>query len=149
MRLIFEGNIYLERFTGKGGWTYVPLKKESFKGVKSFGMLKVSGNIDGYTFEDKHLMPKGDGTLFLPVAKNIRNLIGKEAGDPVQVKLFKNEAPQSIPAELMDCLKDVPGKYESFQKLSKSAQKEWLEYIYEKESLDIRTKRIIKLLEEI
>ncbi|MHA7130431.1 YdeI/OmpD-associated family protein [Algoriphagus namhaensis] len=149
MRLILEGDYYLERFDGKGGWTYLPLRKESFAGVKSFGMLKVSGQIDDFSFEKKHLMPKGDGTLFLPVAKEIRQKIGKEAGDRVHVKLFRPEIPKGIPEEILACLEDVPGKKEAFFTLTPSAQRKWVEYIYENDSLDIRTQRVIQLLQEL
>jgi len=149
MDLIFEGEIYLERFSGKGGWTYAPLKKELFKGLKSFGMLKVSGQIDYYTFEDKHLMPMDDGRLFLPVAKAIRKEIQKEAGQSVFIRLFKRSLPTGIPEEVIDCLKDVPGKYESFMKLPHREQKKWIKYIYEKDSINSITKRILRLIDEL
>ncbi|MDN3203899.1 YdeI/OmpD-associated family protein [Algoriphagus sediminis] len=149
MELILEGEIYLERFSGKGGWTYVPLKKESFNGVESFGMLKVSGQIDGYKFDNKNLMPKGDGTLFLPVAKAIRNEIQKEAGELVYIKLFKRSIPKDVPDEVIACLKDVPGKYERFMKLSQKKQKEWVKFIYEKDSINSMTKRILRLIDEL
>ncbi len=149
MDLILEGDIYLERFSGKGGWTYIPLKKEDFTGVKSFGMLKVSGRIDNYDFDDKHLMPMGDGSLFLPVSKAIRKEIQKEAGERVSVRLFKKSLPKGIPEELIDCLKDVPGKYEAFLKLSQKEQKDHIKYIYERDSVDSITKRIFRLIDEL
>ena len=149
MKKILEGNFYLERFTGKGGWTYVPLQKQQFTGVKSFGMLKVWGKIDEQSFEEKHLMPKGDGTLFLPVAKDIRKEIKKEAGDLVYLELFVPESPSSTPQDLIDCLKDDPGKLESWERLSQAEQKEWVDYIYETQSLNLQTKRILKLLQQL
>jgi uncharacterized protein YdeI (YjbR/CyaY-like superfamily) len=112
-------------------------------------MLKVSGSIDSFTFEGKHLMPMGDGSLFIPVAKSIRAIIKKEAGDRVHLKLLRDEIPSEAPQELIDCLKDDPGKYQLFQKLSKEDQKKWVEYIYGTNSIDGKTDRIIKLLSEL
>ena len=89
MELILEGDFYLERFSGKAGWTYIPFPKENITAKNPFGMLKVSGSIDEYQFENKHLMPVGDGRLFLPLAKQIRKKIKKEAGDSVHLKLYR------------------------------------------------------------
>ncbi len=149
MELILEADFYLERFSGKGGWTFIRLPQENFQGKKSFGMLKVSGKIDSYTFEGKHLMPIGDGSLFIPVAKAIRNEIKKEEGDRVHLKLYRDEIPTKAPQELIDCLQDDPGKLQLFEKLPKSEQEKWIEYIYGTSSLDAQTERILKLLEQL
>ena len=149
MQLILEGDFYLERFSGKGGWTFVRLPLEIFPDGKAFGMLKVSGQLDSFTFEGKHLMPMGNGALFLPIAKAIRTIIKKEEGDRVHLKLLRDEIPSEAPQELIDCLKDDPGKYPLFQKLPKAEQKKWVEYIYVTSSLDAKTDRIIKLLSEL
>lgn len=149
MELILEGDFYLERFSGKGGWTFVRLPLEIFPDGKAFGMLQVSGEVDSYTFEGKHLMPIGDGSLFLPVAKAIRTIIKKEEGDQVHLKLLRDEIPSEATQELIDCLNDDPGKYSLFQKLPKADQTKWVEYIYGTSSLDAKTERILKLLAEL
>ena len=43
-------------------------------------MMKISGNIDDYTFKGKHLLQMGNGYVFMLVAKPIRKVIGKEEG---------------------------------------------------------------------
>lgn len=146
MELIVEGKFLLERFPGKGGWTFIKLSGDLITSGKSFGMMKVSGSIDSYTFEGKHLMPMGDGYVFLPIAKLIRKTIGKEEGDEVEIRFFREELPDRLPQELIDCLKDDPGKFELFMKLSTGEQQRWIEYIYSIENLDARSFRIIKLL---
>lgn len=149
MQLIVEGTFLLERFPGKGGWTFIKLPDKIITTGKAFGMMKVSGTIDDFAFEGKHLLPMGNGFVFLPVAKPIRKAIGKEEGDTVQIKFFQEKVPEKLPQELIDCLNDDPGKLSLFQKLPKADQNYWIEYIYRMEDLDIRSARIIKLLDSL
>lgn len=123
MELIIEGEFFLERFPGKGGWTFIRVPKTLLPSGKAFGMIKFSGKIDDFEFEGKHLMPMGNGVLFLPVSKAIRNAIGKEEGDSVLVKLFREEIPSTIPEELIECLEDDPGKLQLFNQLSDAERK--------------------------
>lgn len=149
MEKIIEGEFFLERFHGKGGWTYIKIPIEILPSGKAFGMLKVSGTIDDYAFEGKHLMPMGNGFLFMPVSKPIRQAIGKEEGDIVLFNLYRDEIPTSIPEELIACLEDDPGKLPLFKKLSDAEQKQWVEYVYSANSEDAKAQRIIKLLSDL
>lgn len=149
MEQIVGGEFFLERFQGKGGWTYIKIPIEILPSGKAFGMLKVCGSIDDYTFEGKHLMPMGDGFLFLPISKPIRQAIGKEEGDQVIFKLYRDEIPTSIPAELIACLEDDPGKLPLFMKLSDAVQRQWIEYIYSANSDEAKANRIVRLLYDL
>ncbi|GAB3226893.1 DUF1905 domain-containing protein [Algoriphagus aestuariicola] len=146
MELILEGEFLLERFPGKGGWTFIRIPVGQLPGGKAFGMVKLNGSVDDFEFVGKHLMPMKKGILFLPISKPIRTHIGKEEGDVVRLKLFREDIPSSIPQELIDCLKDDPGKLPLFQKLSEAKQKEWVEFIYSADSDQAKADRIIKLL---
>ena len=88
MQAIFKNKVLLQKFPGKGGWTFAALDALIEKSNRHFGMLKVKGTIDDFKFEQYNLMPMGDGRLFLPVKKAIRQTIRKEAGDWVDVELF-------------------------------------------------------------
>ncbi len=91
----------------------------------------------------------GNGYVFMLVAKPIRKVIGKEEGDEVEIRIYKEEIPDKPPQELIDCLMDDPGKLRLFKKLPNSDQQHWIEYIYSVEDLDSRSARIIKLLDSL
>ncbi|MGX7835569.1 YdeI/OmpD-associated family protein, partial [Campylobacter fetus subsp. venerealis] len=73
----------------------------------------------------------------------------KEEGDSVTVTLFRKEVPYQAPEELIDCLKDDPGKLELFHLLPEADQRHWVEYIYSSEKMDEQSDRIIKLLHSL
>jgi hypothetical protein len=149
MELVAEGEFVLEKFPGKGGWTFVRVPVEILPVRKAFGMIRVCGFVDDFEFEGKHLMPMGNGFLFLPIAKPIRTAIGKEQGDTVRLKLMRDEVPNQVPEELIDCLKDDPGKLQLFQRLSDADQKHWIEHIYSANSSEVKSDRIVKLLNQL
>lgn len=139
----------LEKFPGKGGWTYALIPEIPMEKRFPFGWMKVQGNIDNFQLDNYKLMPFGNGLLFLPVNAKIRKAIKKEAGDYVHIRLFEDERPQGIPDEIMDCLKDAPKALERFLVLADWEQKLYIESILDAKKRDTQVERIVKMIEKL
>lgn len=135
----------LEKFPGKGGWTYTEIP-EIPMGKASFGMLKVKGSIDGFEFKKYHLMPFGNGKLFLPVKAEIRKKIKKQAGDHVHVILYPDNEPLEVPDELLLCLQDDPEALQFFNSLNESEQHNYIKWIYSAKTDQTKVDRMAKTL---
>ena len=145
-RPLFNNKITLEKFTGKGGWTFARLPGVKPDPHAHFGWIKVRGLIDDFEIRQYHLMPMGNGELFLPVKAAIRKKIKKEAGDTVKVILYRDEDEIYIPEELQSCLDLDPDAKKSFHKLSVEKQKELIQYIYKLKNPENRAERIAELM---
>ena len=75
----------LQKGDNPGAWTCVVLDDvaEMF-GTR--GLVKIRGSMDGEPFTGA-LMAQGDGTHRLPVKASLREAIGKQAGETVQVRI--------------------------------------------------------------
>lgn len=139
----------LEKFPGKGGWTYALIHDIPKEKRFPFGWMKVYGCIDDYSLENYKLMPFGKGLVFLPVKAEIRKIIKKEAGDWVKITLFDDEMPLGIPDDIYRCLKDAPRAFYRFNQLSNEEKQGLINNIMEAKTQDMQVERIVRMIEKL
>lgn len=141
-KLLLKKKCLLEKFPGKGGWTFTRLPEIAKDKNAPFGWVKVRGYVDGVEIRKYHLMPMGNGQLFLPVNAQIRKKIKKESGDTIEVILYTDNEPLDIPEEFLMCLKDEPAAYNFFKSLSESEKKFYLLWIYSAKKPETKINRM-------
>lgn len=148
---LINQHLLLEKFHGKGGWTFARIPDIRPDKKTPFGWRKVRGSIDGFEIRKYHLMPMGNGDLFLPVRAEIRKKIKKQEGDTVHVILYPDTEPLETPEEMLLCLEDEPQALTFFKSLTESEQKYYIQWIYsakkEETKIDRLAKTINRLLE--
>jgi len=132
----------LEKIPGKGGWTYARVPEIKPDKHAHFGWVKVKGSIDGFEINKYHLMPLGDGNLFLPVKAEIRKKIKKQEGDWVHVILYPDNEPLKAPQEMLDCLAYEPKALKFFLSLNEGEQKEYISWIYSAKKEETKIERM-------
>jgi hypothetical protein len=130
MKALVNKEYLLEKFPGKGGWTFARIPEILQNKENPFGWVTVKGTINGYKISNYKLMPMGNGCLFLPVKAAIRKAIGKQEGDYVKIILFADNDPLPIPQEMLDCLRDEPLAYKYFFEMTSAEQKKYIDWIY-------------------
>ncbi len=136
----------LQKFPGKGGWTYAVIPEIKQDKNAPFGWVSVAGSIDEQPVKNFRLMPMGNRKLFFPVKAAIRKQLNKKEGDHIHIILFAEELPAAIPAEFKACLADEPVSEKNFNKLSISEQQAWVNWIYEAKKEETKTERMVKAI---
>ena len=145
---LVRGYFKLQKFSGKGGWTYAELPEVSMNRNNPFGWVRVSGTVDDFVLEKYKLMPMGNGHLFLPVKASVRKAIQKEAGDEIYIELFSDERPDEIPQELLACFENEPVYIrDRFDMMDEKLKIRFLDRIFDARSDVEKTKEILKLLQ--
>lgn len=139
----------LQKFPGKGGWTYVLLPKITSSSGKAFSWMKVHGSIDTYELKDYTLMPYGEGKLFLPVKAEIRKKIKKEAGDTVHITLYTTKQFESTSDDLLICIKEDKTAWLIFSRLPVTHKKKLSDYVNNAANDDIKVSRIGTIMESL
>lgn len=147
--LLVNKEVQLEKFPGKGGWTFARLPEVKPESSNPFGWKKVKGFIDDVEIRQYHLMPMGNGALFLPVKAAIRKKIKKESGDWIKVVLFEDNGPTEVPEEFITCLKDDPDAWINFQNFTDQEQKQYVDWIYAVKTDALKVDRIATAINKI
>jgi Domain of unknown function (DUF1905)/Bacteriocin-protection, YdeI or OmpD-Associated len=145
MAALVSKQYQLQKFPGKGGWTYAAIPEINQDKKNPFGWVRVKGMIDNIPISKYHLMPMGNGQLFLPVKAAIRRQLRKKAGDWISVQLYIDNDPVDIPPELLECLQDEPLALKKFLALADSDKAAAIKHIYSVKKEETRAARIAAL----
>ncbi len=146
---LVDRSYLLQRFPGKGGWTYALIPEIPMGKRFPFGLMKVRGKIDAYILEQCKLMPFGNGQLFLPVKAAIRKQIKKKEGDWVKIILFEDHSSKTVPTFILDCLKDAPLALQRFFKLPEWEQKLYIDSIVDAKKEETKVDRLVRMIEKL
>lgn len=146
---IVNNKFLLEKYPGKGGWTFARINGITKTAKSPFGWKKVRGTIDSYEIRKYHLMPMGDGNFFLPVKAEIRKAIHKTEGDRVHIVLYPDNEPLEVPEELLQCLQDEPSALHFFNSLSESEKKFYIQWIYSAKQEQTKINRMAKSINRL
>jgi hypothetical protein len=137
-----------ELFKGPRGGYYIRFPLDTAKEFGSRKQVKVRVWFDGY-MERKSLLPGGDGTHWISVAQQVRNIIGKSDGDIVKVVVEKDTDPRvvDLPEDLLWLLDNEPDVKMIYMRQSYSTRKFFTDWIAQAKDPDIRVNRINRLFE--
>lgn len=145
---IIKGEFLLEKFDGKGGWTFARLPI-TVNTKNPFGWVRVKGMIDDHEISQFHLMPMGNGFLFLSVKADIRKKIRKQAGDTVSLILFEDDSLLQTPDDFQLCLNDDPDAAKFYKSLSESEKRFYINWIMDAKRDETRVERMAKAINKL
>ncbi len=128
-----------------GMYVIVPFDVEKEYGKKR---VKIIAKIESETYQGS-LVRMGTPDHILLMRKDIREKIGKTAGDIVSIEVEEDTAPRvvAVPKDLQKLLDENPKEKSFFQKLSYTHQKEYVQWIEGAKREETRLRRLNKAIE--
>lgn len=148
---IYEFDEVIQKSGEHGAGAYVRFPYDLTETFGTKGQVKIACEFDGVPYRGS-IVNMGTGPI-IGVLKSIRDEAGKQAGDTVHVKLWKDEEPRevTIPAELEVALKANEEAKKNFDALSFSHRKEyayWIGDAKKEETQRVRIEKAIEMLEQ-
>jgi len=130
-----------------GAYFIVPFNVPEVYRTKA--QVKVRGTIDGYPYRGS-IANMGEGHCMV-VKKEIRQAIGKSAGDTVKVVMDIDTEPRivEVPEDFQQVLNNNPKAKEIFDTFSYTHKKEYVQWIEGAKKQETRENRIKKAIEQI
>lgn len=149
MNALLDEVLMLEKFPGKGGWTFVRLPEIKTTSGKPLGWDKVRALFDDHEVSEIGLLSLGNGQRFLPVKAEIRKSISKQAGDQVRLQLFARVKELDIKTEFLLCLEDEPEALSHFQNWKAVEREKYISWIEHGQSTEQQVERMAKAVDRI
>jgi len=141
--------VQLQRFPGKGGWTYAPLPSVAIEKKNAFGWSRVNGFIDDYQITNHSVMPMSNGMLFFAVRAEIRKAIKKQAGDMVHIRLFLEDASPELSDDVNAALGQHKKAKRFFEQLAAHNRSAYMNYVNSAADDRDRKERIRYMMDEL
>jgi len=134
--------------TENGAYVEFPFDTQELYGT--IGRIPVLVEFDGFPYRGT-MLRYGTEKHIIILVKKVREAIGKEPPDVVQVKVKLDDQPRvvELPDDLKEKLEANPVALENFNKLAYTHQKEHVRAIVESKREETRLNRIEKLLEKL
>ena len=128
--------------------TYAQFPFDSRKEFGTGRAVRVNVTFDGHPY-NMNLLPNGDGGHWLHLKKEIRDVLGKQEGDDVDVTLVQDFSKPKIeiPEYLAWLLNEDNDMKKLFEKMSFSSRKFWVNFIEEPKNNKAKAERVAKLFE--
>jgi len=132
---------------GVGGNLFVYFPYDTKAEFGSRGIVRVCATFDGVPYRGS-LVKYAAPQHMMPVVRAVREKIGKNPGDLVDVVLWKDEEERTVevPPEFAKLMKKE-GVLAAFEKLSYSHRKEYVRWITEAKKEETRQARMAKAIE--
>ncbi len=141
----FKGRI--ENPGGGGAFVRIPFDVEAAFGRKR---VPVRATIDGEPYRGT-LVRMGEPCHILIVLKEIRQKIGKDFGDEVEIILEEDTVPRLVeePQDLQKALEEAPTARAAFDRLAYTHRREYVNAILEAKRPETRQRRIRQTIETL
>ena len=141
----YEFTAVIEDAGHGGAYVVIPFDVEEVFGKKR---VKVKASIDGEPYQGS-LVQMGGLQHILGILKSIRQKIGKDYGDEVEIILEEDTLPREIqvPPDLKKALQGKPEAERFFNQLSYTHQKEYVQWIEAAKRDETRQRRVNKTVE--
>ncbi len=130
-----------------GSWTFFvpPFRVAEVFGRK--GQLKVRGTINGVPFRSS-LAPRGDGTHYMVVNREVREAAGVGRGDTVHIVLEEDTEPRTVavPPDLQAALDADPAAAAAFERLAYTHRREYIQAVGDAKRPETRARRIAQTI---
>jgi Domain of unknown function (DUF1905)/Bacteriocin-protection, YdeI or OmpD-Associated len=127
--------------SGEGGGAYILYPYDTEKEFGTKGRVPVQATFDGVPYAGS-LVKYGQPQHMLGILKAIREQIGKQPGDTIQVELCKDETPRTVavPATFAAAMRKA-GVLAAFERLSYTHRKEYCRWLTEAKKEETRAPR--------
>lgn len=128
----------------KTGWTYIEIPVAIAETLKpgTRKSFRVKGWLDQFAIKGVALLPMGGGMFIMALNATMRNGIHKRAGATLAVQLEADAQERELPAGFMECLTDEPSAMAQYNRLSKSHQNYFANWITGVKSDAARARRM-------